>query len=79
MNKGIGKPLAKVWTFRCQVYVSASRNAKGTLILTMRDLGVLHPGPAIQHGPEPAPPNPVVPAAAAEPTVPAEPARMEMA
>ena len=37
-NRGVGKPLAKAWTWKGQIYVSKTRAARGTLIRDIDEL-----------------------------------------
>ena len=37
-NRGEGKPLAKTWTWRGQIYVAKARNARGTLVRNQKEL-----------------------------------------
>ena len=37
-NRGEGLPIAKTWTWRGQVYVARTRNARGTLVRSLSEL-----------------------------------------
>ena len=37
-NRGVGKPLAKAWTWKGQVYVSKVKAARGTLVRDIAEL-----------------------------------------